>query len=130
MAARIGRDAICTWLTLSDPLRPCHRNAPLTSAPSDTDTPKDSGPLKDKGLVRVLLPLPLAEPFSYRPGPAAPLAPGDIVEVPFGTSVLLGVVWDGAAEPTGRASCRERGLQVGEIRVVAGYIKNQNNTKT
>src|SRR3546814_19226219 len=79
-SARIGRYAICTWLTLSGPLRPCHRNAPLTSAPSDTDTPKDSCPLKDKCLVRVLLPLPLAEPFSYRPGPAAPLAPGDIVE--------------------------------------------------
>ncbi|WP_341704326.1 hypothetical protein, partial [Ferrovibrio sp.] len=41
----------------------------------------------------MLLPLPLAEPFSYRPGGAAP-APGDIVEVPFGSRVLLGAVWD------------------------------------
>ncbi|WP_370156781.1 primosomal protein N' [Ferrovibrio sp.] len=52
----------------------------------------------DTGLIRVLLPLPLAEPFSYRPGGAAP-APGDIVEVPFGSRVLLGAVWDGAADP-------------------------------
>jgi primosomal protein N' (replication factor Y) len=66
----------------------------LTSAPTDT------------GLIRVLLPLPLAEPFSYRPGEGGGLAPGDIVEVPFGTRVLVGVVWDGAAEalPPGKVA--------------------------
>lgn len=66
----------------------------MTSAPTDT------------GLIRVLLPLPLAEPFSYRPGEAGGLAPGDIVEVPFGTRVLVGVVWDGAAEalPPGKVA--------------------------
>lgn len=50
-------------------------------------------------LIRVLLPLPLAEPFTYRAGAAAPLQPGDIVEVPIGNRVSLGVVWDGTPEP-------------------------------
>lgn len=49
--------------------------------------------------IRVLLPLPLAEPFTYRVGDAGPLQPGDIVEVPIGNRVSLGVVWDGAPEP-------------------------------
>jgi primosomal protein N'' len=51
-------------------------------------------------LVRVLLPLPLAEPFSYRAS-AGGLQPGEIVEVPIGNRVSLGVVWDGEAEPLG-----------------------------
>ena len=50
-------------------------------------------------LIHVLLPLPLAEPFTYRAGSAGPLAPGDIVEVPIGNRVSLGVVWDGTPEP-------------------------------
>lgn len=49
--------------------------------------------------IRVLLPLPLAEPFTYRAGEAGPLSPGDIVEVPIGNRVSLGVVWDGSPEP-------------------------------
>ncbi|WP_341909792.1 primosomal protein N' [Ferrovibrio terrae] len=50
-------------------------------------------------LIHVLLPLPLAEPFTYRAGSAGPLAPGDIVEVPIGNRVSLGVVWDGTPAP-------------------------------
>lgn len=54
-------------------------------------------------LIRVLLPLPLAEPFTYRqPADASGsgrLVPGDIVEVPIGNRVSLGVVWDGTPEP-------------------------------
>jgi len=50
-------------------------------------------------LIHVLLPLPLAEPFTYRAGSAGPLAPGDIVEVPIGNRVSLGVVWDGTPPP-------------------------------
>jgi primosomal protein N' (replication factor Y) len=49
--------------------------------------------------IRVLLPLPLAEPFTYRTGEAGPLQPGDIVEVPIGSRISLGVVWDGVPEP-------------------------------
>ncbi len=50
-------------------------------------------------LIRVLLPLPLAEPFTYRAGGAGSLQPGDVVEVPIGNRVSLGVVWDGRPEP-------------------------------
>lgn len=50
-------------------------------------------------LLHVLLPLPLAEPFTYRAGSAGPLAPGDIVEVPIGSRISLGVVWDGTPTP-------------------------------
>lgn len=50
----------------------------------------------DPGLVRrarVLLPLPVPEPFDYRVPAAMPLAPGDHVIVPVGPREVLGVVW-------------------------------------
>ncbi|HEX6978749.1 MAG TPA: primosomal protein N' [Alphaproteobacteria bacterium] len=60
-------------------------------------------------LIRVLLPLPLAEPFTYSAAPAkdsgpegiaaGPIVPGQIVEVPIGNRTSLGVVWDGPAAP-------------------------------
>lgn len=43
--------------------------------------------------VRVLLPLPLPEPYDYRVPPEFDLLPGDVVEVPLGPRRLLGVVW-------------------------------------
>jgi primosomal protein N' (replication factor Y) len=55
--------------------------------------------LTSADLIHVLLPLPLAEPFTYRAGGAGPLVPGDIVEVPIGNRISLGVVWDGTPEP-------------------------------
>jgi len=49
--------------------------------------------------IRVLLPLPLAGPYTYLapPGPAPP--PGTYVRAPLGNRLLPGVVWDGPAEP-------------------------------
>ena len=43
--------------------------------------------------ARVLLPLPLPEPFDYRVPVAMDLAPGDHVIVPVGARDVLGVVW-------------------------------------
>jgi primosomal protein N' (replication factor Y) (superfamily II helicase) len=53
-------------------------------------------------LVRVLVPVPAEQPYSYAL-PAdwpetEPLAPGRIVQVPLGPRLVPGVVWDGAAE--------------------------------
>ncbi len=51
-------------------------------------------------LLRVLLPLPLGQPLSYLPPADGPVpVPGQLVRVPLGNRDLLGVVWDGAAEP-------------------------------
>jgi len=48
----------------------------------------------DRGrVVRVLLPLPLGEPYDYRVPPHLDPAPGDFVEVPLGPRRVLGVVW-------------------------------------
>ena len=50
--------------------------------------------------VPVLVPLPLDAPFDYLlPGalPTLRLAPGDLVEVPFGPRQVVGVVWDARA---------------------------------
>jgi primosomal protein N' (replication factor Y) (superfamily II helicase) len=44
--------------------------------------------------VPVLVPLPLDAPFDYALPAALELAPGDLVEVPFGPRQVVGVVWD------------------------------------
>lgn len=44
--------------------------------------------------VPVLLPLPLDGPFDYAVAEGLVLQPGDIVEVPFGSRSVIGVVWD------------------------------------
>jgi primosomal protein N' (replication factor Y) len=53
----------------------------------------------DEVRLRVLLPLPLAGPYDYLAAPELALAPGDIVRVPLGSRVEIGVVWDTAAIP-------------------------------
>ena len=50
------------------------------------------------GRVRVLLPLPLAGAYDYRADTERGLKPGDVVRVPLGRRMAIGVVWDGAAE--------------------------------
>ena len=44
--------------------------------------------------VPVLIPLPLDEPFDYAVPDEMDLAPGDLVEVPFGPRQVVGAVWD------------------------------------
>ena len=44
--------------------------------------------------VPVLIPLPLDEPFDYAAPDDLHLAPGDLVEVPFGPRQVIGAVWD------------------------------------
>jgi primosomal protein N' (replication factor Y) (superfamily II helicase) len=44
--------------------------------------------------VSVLIPLPLDEPFDYAVADDLNLAPGDLVEVPFGPRQVIGAVWD------------------------------------
>lgn len=48
--------------------------------------------------VRVLLPLPLGEPYDYRAPDDVALEPGAYVEVPLGPRRLFGVVWGEATE--------------------------------
>jgi primosomal protein N' (replication factor Y) len=52
--------------------------------------------------VRVLVPLPLDAPFDYALPADLRVAPGDLVEVPFGPRQVIGAVWDArSAETTG-----------------------------
>ncbi len=52
--------------------------------------------------IPVLVPLPLDAPFDYALPADLRLAPGDLVEVPFGPRQLIGAVWDArSAEVTG-----------------------------
>ncbi len=46
----------------------------------------------------VLLPLPLDGSFDYAVADGIDVAPGDVVEVPFGPRSVIGVVWDDAPE--------------------------------
>ncbi|MDE2517436.1 MAG: primosomal protein N', partial [Rhodospirillales bacterium] len=55
---------------------------------------------KQAARVRVLLPYPFPAPFDYRVPDGLALRPGDIVQVPLGKRETLGVVWDGAPDPT------------------------------
>ncbi len=55
--------------------------------------------------VPVLLPLPLDGAFDYAIGEGLDLQPGDVVEVPFGPRLVLGVVWD---EPPAKAADPKR----------------------
>lgn len=55
--------------------------------------------------VRVLLPLPLAEPYDYRVPAGMAAAPGSYVEVPLGPRRLFGIVWD---EPAAAEASAER----------------------
>jgi primosomal protein N' (replication factor Y) len=48
---------------------------------------------------RVLLPLPLVDAYDYRVPAGMEVAPGDIVLVPLGRREVIGVVWDGEADP-------------------------------
>ncbi|MBP0463525.1 primosomal protein N' [Roseomonas sp. PWR1] len=57
--------------------------------------------------IRVLLPLPLAQPYDY--STTEQIAPGTFVEVPLGRRSAIGVAWDG--EP-------DRGLPAGRLRAV------------
>jgi primosomal protein N' (replication factor Y) len=50
--------------------------------------------------LRVLLPLPLAGAYDYRvPAGMEPPPPGSFVQVPLGGREMIGVVWDGEADP-------------------------------
>lgn len=44
--------------------------------------------------VKILIPLPLAGPYDYLADPALGLGRGDVVEVPLGNRLSVGVVWD------------------------------------
>jgi primosomal protein N' (replication factor Y) len=48
--------------------------------------------------MAVLLPLPLAKPYTYRLTPEVKAAPGDFVLVPLGRKRAIGVVWGDARE--------------------------------
>jgi primosomal protein N' (replication factor Y) (superfamily II helicase) len=56
--------------------------------------------------VRVLLPLPLGEPYDYRLPEGMDLPPGSYVEVPLGPRQLFGVVWDSADRQVGRPAAK------------------------
>ncbi len=66
--------------------------------------------------VPVLLPLPLAGAYHYRPPPDQTVQPGDYVTVPLGPRQVPGVVWDAAAA---RPSASGRPLRLREIASVS-----------
>ncbi|HEX5794974.1 MAG TPA: primosomal protein N' [Geminicoccaceae bacterium] len=64
--------------------------------------------------VPVLIPLPLDEPFDYAVPDDLAVAPGDLVEVPFGPRRMVGAVWDarpGAAPEPAIGAARLRPIQ-------------------
>ncbi|HYG91931.1 MAG TPA: primosomal protein N' [Azospirillum sp.] len=65
------------------------RASHASSAPVDLLGHQTPGEVR----VRVLLPLPLREPYDYRVPPGLELRPGDYVEVPLGPRRVFGVVW-------------------------------------
>ena len=63
-------------------------------------------------LMRVLLPLPLGRGYSYLVPDELRIAPGDFVSVPLGTRKVIGVAWDGEAEP----------VPAGKLKAIAGKL--------
>ncbi|MDP2618582.1 MAG: primosomal protein N' [Hyphomicrobiales bacterium] len=63
-------------------------------------------------IVSVLLPLAIPAPYSYAKRDIADLVPGDVVEVPLGPRLVMGVVWDesvsGEPVPAGKLRAVER----------------------
>lgn len=66
---------------------------------------RPTGPLSRK-TVSVLLPIPADRPYSYAVPGGMALAPGDIVQVPLGPRMVVGAVWDDAADPVDPARLR------------------------
>ena len=63
--------------------------------------------------VPVLVPLPLETPFDYALAGDLRAAPGDLVEVPFGSREVIGVVWDaGPGEPVPAARLKPVGRRL------------------
>jgi primosomal protein N' (replication factor Y) len=79
------------------------RHASSEAAVSTSNRDNEAGPAARRSTaerVRVLLPLPLPAALDYRaPEDRAPPEPGSFVRVPLGARSLIGVVWDGDAEP-------------------------------
>src|SRR5262249_13768685 len=57
-------------------------------------------------IAEVLLPLAIDRPYSYLASPAARVSPGDFVEVPLGTKVTSGVVWEVSTRAAGKQNLR------------------------
>jgi primosomal protein N' (replication factor Y) (superfamily II helicase) len=53
-------------------------------------------------IAEVLLPLAIDRPYTYLVLPGTSISPGDLVEVPLGTKVTQGVIWDVSARAAGR----------------------------
>jgi primosomal protein N' (replication factor Y) (superfamily II helicase) len=77
---------------------------------SGNANPKEEGAV----IAEVLLPLAIDRPYSYLVPHGPGISPGDIVEVPFGTKVINGVVWEvsnrAAANENLKAIAKRRGL--------------------
>lgn len=69
-----------------------------------------SGPAR----VKVLLPLPFAEPWDYLAPPERDLPPGTPVRVPLGPREVTGIVWDDV-DPGGEPVAEEKLKQVIEV---------------
>lgn len=64
--------------------------------------------------VKVLLPLPFAEPYDYLAPPERDLPPGTPVRVPLGPREVTGIVWD-AVDAPGEPVAQEKLKQVIEV---------------
>jgi primosomal protein N' (replication factor Y) (superfamily II helicase) len=65
----------------------------------DLDAPQDAAAPLEAATAPVLLPLALAEPYTYAVPDGEILAPGTFVLVPLGPMKRIGVVWRDPAEP-------------------------------
>ncbi|MCC2663716.1 MAG: priA, partial [Geminicoccaceae bacterium] len=93
---------------MTSPWRQC-REDPVARKP---EPPPDVPALARS--VPVLIPLPLEVPFDYAAPDDLPVAPGDLVEVPFGPRRVIGAVWDarpGAVPEPALAAARLRPIQ-------------------
>jgi primosomal protein N' (replication factor Y) (superfamily II helicase) len=71
-------------------------------AVSDNTNPKENPKEESTVIAEVLLPLAIDRPYSYLVSPAARVSPGDFVEVPLGTKVANGVVWETSTRAAGK----------------------------
>lgn len=94
----------------------------MQAPPWKASQPNQPASVSSMPRIRVLLPLPLAAgAYDYRIPAGLAVQPGDFVVVPLGGRQVLGVAWDGAADPN---------LPEAKLRDVAGLLDAPPMTET
>ncbi len=69
--------------------------------------------------VKVLIPLPLGDPYDYLPPVGEDVPPGAVVRVPLGSRDVIGVVWE---EPEGRSPAEENAVPRERLRRISEVL--------